>query len=238
MVGAVVELTDVVVRFGRVRALDGVSLALGEGDVVAVRGSNGSGKTTLLRAVAGVLAASGGRRVGPKRCAYVPALVEPPGLSAGAWLFRVPRSGREDPTPVLDALGFTGDLSRSSRVLSFGNLRKLMIAEAFSSKPALVVIDEATAGLDARGIAGLATLVAGRRSQGGAVVLADQFARPTLGADRVLTVRAGVLVSQIEEESSALDGYVDVALTGPADRLESLLDQARRIGFERAVSEE
>ncbi len=237
MAGVVVELSDVVVRFGRVRVLDGVSLVMGEGDVVALRGSNGSGKTTLLRTLAGVLAPSDGRRVGPKRCAYVPALVEAPALNAGAWLLGVPRSGRENPTPVLGALGFTGDLSRPCRALSFGNLRKLMIAEAFSSNPALVVIDEASAGLDAHGIDGLTMLVARCRTQGGTVVLADQDDRPTLGADQVLTVQAGALVSGVEDSTAASQGCVDITLTGPANRLGPLLEQAHRIGFERAVSD-
>ena len=228
---AVIELSDAVVSFGRVRVLDGVSLALAPGDVVAIRGRNGSGKTTLLRAMAGVLALSAGRRTGPATCAYVPALIEPPVLSAGSWLRSVPRVRRDDGAAILEILGFTGDLSRSCRVLSFGNLRKLMIAEAFASNSRLVVVDEASAGLDAAGIAGLTALVASRRAQAGALVLADQHERPTLGADIITTVRAGKLASSIGEHGDVPSGDVEITLVGPAARRDHLVERAARIGF-------
>ena len=54
------ELQDVEARYGQVRALHGVSLAVAEGEMVAVLGANGAGKTTTLRAVSGTVRRSGG----------------------------------------------------------------------------------------------------------------------------------------------------------------------------------
>ncbi len=55
------EASDIVVRYGAVLALNGVSLAVGDGEIVAVVGSNGVGKSTLLRSIAGILAPESGR---------------------------------------------------------------------------------------------------------------------------------------------------------------------------------
>ena len=53
------EIRDVVVHYGRIRALHGVSLSVGEGDFVAILGANGAGKTTTLRAISGTVKTSG-----------------------------------------------------------------------------------------------------------------------------------------------------------------------------------
>jgi len=53
------ELTNVEARYGPVQALHGITLSVGEGEVVAVLGGNGAGKTTTLRAVSGLVSASG-----------------------------------------------------------------------------------------------------------------------------------------------------------------------------------
>jgi branched-chain amino acid transport system permease protein len=62
--GAVVEATEVSVSFGGVRAVDGVSLTLNEGEILGLIGPNGSGKSTFLNAATGVVSASGALRIG------------------------------------------------------------------------------------------------------------------------------------------------------------------------------
>ena len=132
---SLLALDAVTVRLGGRAVLHDVDLAVGPGEVVGVTGPNGSGKTTLLRVAANVLRPAGGRRVGRPALAYVPAAVDPPLLRARAWLAGVRRVRRVDPSTVLERLAFDGELERPCRELSFGNLRKLLLADASAAVP-------------------------------------------------------------------------------------------------------
>lgn len=223
---AVVVLRDVVVRFGRTVVLDGVSLSLGSGEIVGVRGSNGAGKTTLLRLLVNAYRPHAGARVGPRRSAYVPATIEPPALAAGVWLERMPRTSRSDPIVALDLLGFDGDLGSPCRALSFGNLRKLLLAEAFSAGEQLVVVDEVSAGLDDAGLAGVRTLIERAVASSTTVVLADQESRPFPPGTPVVRIARGSLIAE------ASDPVVDtVTLRGPLASRRDLLDRAAEFGY-------
>ena len=154
----VLALRDVSVRFGRRTVLSEVTVALQRGEVVGLRGANGSGKTTLLRVLAGVLRPSSGVRVQRPSVAFVPAAVMPPPVSAEHWLVGV-RRHRSGWSDALEQLCFDGDRSAPCRVLSLGNFRKVLLADALTSGADVVVLDEATVGLDDRGRAGVITLV-------------------------------------------------------------------------------
>src|SRR3982750_959432 len=69
MAEPLLELQQVEARYGPVKALHGVSLAVGEGEIVAVLGANGAGKTTTLRAISGTVRRSGTIRFAGKRIA-------------------------------------------------------------------------------------------------------------------------------------------------------------------------
>src|SRR3954447_1735016 len=85
------ELSDVHARYGAVRALHGVSLAVGEGEVVAVLGANGAGKTTTLRAISGTVRRTGAIRLGGRRA---PPPERPPPPAAPAAPRARPRRSR------------------------------------------------------------------------------------------------------------------------------------------------
>lgn len=225
-VSATVVLSDVVVRFGRTVVLDHVSLSLGPGDLVGVRGSNGAGKTTLLRLLVNAYRPNAGTRRGPRRSAYVPAVIEPPALAAGVWLTRLPRPRRSDPGDALDVLGFDGDLGAPCRELSFGNLHKLMLSEAFSSGEQLIVVDEASAGLDDVGLAGVRRLVEHARASAKTVVLADQQSRPFPSGTSVIRVAGGVLHPETDDAEIG-----SVMLRGPLAARPELLERAGELGF-------
>ena len=213
------------VRFGRVAVLSNIDFAVAAGDVVSISGANGAGKTTLLRAVAGVFQPGTGRRVGPPSCAYVPSVVKHTPITAEKWLTGMPRSRRVDPHEMLDAMGFDGDLGNDCRALSFGNSRKLLLAEALSSTEQLIVIDEVSAGLDQQGLAGLTGIIRNSATAGTAFVLADQQSRPVPSATVSYTVANGMLRARPPGE------HVSVEFSGPAENLEGLIANAGELGF-------
>ena len=231
---AVVALRDVTVRYGRRTVLDRVSLAVAGGEILALRGRNGSGKTTLLRVLANVARPAGGCRTGPATCAWVPAALEPPSVAAGAWLDGLPRRRPGDRRAALERLGFDGDLGAGCRTLSFGNLRKLVLAEALTAGQSLVLVDEVSAGLDTAGLDGLSQLVEAVAAAGTAVVLADQDSRPLPLAHRSVRVVRGGLRSGGE---AAGDEVVEVLLEGPAARVGDLWAAAHRLGFRPAAGD-
>ena len=151
-----------------------------------------------------------------------------------AWLAGVRRARRVAPGGVLEQLAFDGALDRPCRELSFGNLRKVLLADAFSSNADLIIIDEATEGLDSRGAAALVELMTETRNRNGGVLFAEQQTQQLVGADRLVSVRQGTLV--VESWSSA--GEVTVSLRGSAERLHELTESAEVLGFRYIVEHE
>ncbi len=229
-----VTLDRVTVRLGGRPVLRDVTFALSRGEVVGITGPNGAGKTTFLRVAARLVRPAAGTRTGQPRLAYVPPALQPPLLAAGAWLRGVRRDRAVEPVTVLDRLGFDGDLDRPCRELSFGNLRKLLLADAFSSRAELVVIDEASEGLDSRGAATVVALMAEVRARGAAVLFSEQETQRIAGADRVAAVRDGVVT--VDAVHAA--GEISVQLRGPAARLADLTAQAEALGFRYTVERE
>ena len=154
-------------RFGERAALDGVDLRVGEGEFLLVTGPNGAGKTTLLRVLATVLRPSAGavsvaghelpRAAGKARplIGYVghgpltyPGLTARENLELYAALYGVP--GRRV-GPALDRVGLDARGRDPVSEFSRGMAQRLALARACLHGPALLLLDEPTAGLDADG---------------------------------------------------------------------------------------
>jgi ABC-2 type transport system ATP-binding protein len=164
-----VELADLTRRFGRTRAVDGVSLEAGPG-VFGLLGPNGAGKTSLLRMMATVLAPTSGRlrllgrdpgvfshrreirrRLGylPQNLGYYPGFTVVEFVEYFALLKEMPPG--QVPRAVAAAVERVGlgDKARAKlRTLSGGMLRRAGIAQAIVNDPELLLLDEPTAGLD------------------------------------------------------------------------------------------
>lgn len=220
-----VRLDAVGVRFGRHDVLGDVSLTVDVGEHVCVRGGNGAGKTTLLRLVAGALRPTRGTRTGPRSCAYVPPALAPPSISVGGWLHGVRRRRVGDLWAALTCLGFDGDAHASCRELSFGNLRKVLLADAFTASVPLVAIDEVHVGLDHAGRTGLEQLLTRARARGTTVVVAAQDDDAVERTDRTLVVGRGRVVE------GSTSHVVHHTLRGPRTAEGELLDAAARLGF-------
>lgn len=156
--------------FGKVTALDGLDLTV-PGGMYGLLGTNGAGKTTLMRVLAGVLPPTAGTvRVGghdlttrtgrlavQRRLGYLPQdLGLYPDLSAQEFLDYVGLLKGLDDTAarrrqigeLLDMVGLADAATRKLRGFSGGMRRRVGIAQALLGDPALVVVDEPTAGLD------------------------------------------------------------------------------------------
>jgi ABC-type multidrug transport system ATPase subunit len=220
-----VELREVALSFGKQTILRNVSLGVQRGEVVALRGANGSGKSTLLRILAGVLRPSAGQRIGRPSAAFLPVGVTPPQLSANDWLTSL-RPGRSGWADALEELGFRGDRNEPCRVLSLGNFRKMLIADALTSGAQLILLDEATVGLDDPGRDALTTMVRRLSATGTSVVMSEQDAEPIPSATATWRVRNGQVLAAAESHD-----IVTATFTGDRAELAGLTAEAERLGF-------
>jgi putative ABC transport system ATP-binding protein len=217
------ELRDLVKHYETageetVRAVDGVSMAVQAGEMVALYGPSGSGKTTLLLMVAALLAPTSGEVLVNGR--DVSSLSEReashfrlremgfvrqnfdllPGVSAVdntvlKLLKDTPwKQAHAHVRPLLERLGLGERLNHRSETLSMGERQRVMIARALSTEPKLLLADEPTGSLDtARGREVLDLLRELCRERGVAIVLVSHDPQAAGYADRVLALRDGKL---------------------------------------------
>ncbi len=201
-------------------AVEDVSFSLCPGERAALVGPNGSGKSTLLFALAGlrrpasgtVRVAGAGGRVDPSRLpgrqlARTLGLVfQNPELGfvastcAGEVAAGLPTSGRSagpGDSSVAEALrdfGLAPLADENPFRLSEGEQRRLSIAAASVTRPAVLLLDEPTFGLDRRGADAVVTLLDGLRAAGQAQIMATHDPRLVPACDRVIALDAGRLV--------------------------------------------
>jgi branched-chain amino acid transport system ATP-binding protein len=158
------ELDDVSARYGQIRALSGVSLTVGEGEIVALLGANGAGKTTTLRAVSGTVRRTGSVAFAGKRLVRAtPETVARAGIAhvpEGRGIFAelsvwenlrmgaYSRRGRTDFRTVLAYFPWLESRRhQQAGTLSGGEQQMLALARAFLQRPRLLMLDEPSLGL-------------------------------------------------------------------------------------------
>lgn len=190
-------LHGVTAGVGGQAVVTGVELCGAGGEILVLVGANGAGKTTLLRTIAGLLAPMAGRvERRPERIAYLP---QDPGallhrrsvLAEVAQTLRWCRS-QEDPMAVLEALGLAELAGRDPRDLSGGQRQRAALATVLVGRPALVLLDEPTRGMDRATRRALGAVLRARADDGGSVVVAthDVELATDIG-DRVVSVASG-----------------------------------------------
>ncbi len=152
-----IELESVRVRFGSVVALSLEHLAIGTGERLGVQGPNGCGKSTLLRVLAGLLTPTEGRAEGLLAPGQAVLVHQRPYLLRGTAADNVRYSLKSQRRPPGEALAWlerlgAGHLAdRTAGDLSGGERRRVAIARALAAGPALLLLDEPFAALDAAG---------------------------------------------------------------------------------------
>ena len=203
-----------------VRAVDGVSLRIARGELVALYGPSGSGKTTLLMLIAALLAPDDGAVIVDGR--EISALSEDeraryrlrdlgyveqafdllPGANVAQnaalklWLTDDARRAEQLVEPLLVRLGLGERLRHRPDELSMGERQRVMIARALSTDPKLVLADEPTGSLDSQGSREVLQLLGEIcRERGAAVLLVTHDPQATMFADRVHALRDGRLTA-------------------------------------------
>jgi len=219
--GVILAAVDVYKNFGSTAALQGASVELARGEVVAVVGPSGSGKSTLLHCLAGIFRPDrgevwfDGRRIDQlsddrsaqlRRAAFgfvfqfgqlVPELTAVDNVALPLLLNKVhrgdayERAGSWFPRLELDGLQ-----RRRTGELSGGQAQRVAIARALVAQPRVIFADEPTGSLDSlTGERVMDLLLDNARAAGTTVVLVTHDARIAAGADRDVTVRDGVATS-------------------------------------------
>ena len=208
-----------------VRAVDGVTLDVAAGELVALYGPSGSGKTTLLMLVAALLEPDSGavlvdgREISAcsedERARYrlhelgyvdqafdlLPGGTVVENASMKLWLTGGARRAERIVEPLLVRLGLGERLGHRPEELSMGERQRVTIARALSTDPKLVLADEPTGSLDTRRGQEVLTLLSEVcRERGAAVLLVTHDPQATAFADRVLALRDGRLVDYEPDE--------------------------------------
>jgi branched-chain amino acid transport system ATP-binding protein len=210
----VLKITDLSVHYGRVRAVQNLTLEVNEGELVGLVGHNGAGKTTTLMTIAGVLRPVSGDIVFQGRSllgrspdailrggiALVPEgrrifgrLTVGENLRIGATVRRDRRRADDDLKRMLERFPvLERDWGKSGAKLSGGEQQQLAIARALLAAPKLLLLDEPTLGLAPLMVDRVFEILDGLRRDGVTILLVEQNAARTIEiSDRTYVMRSG-----------------------------------------------
>ena len=227
-------------RYGDTLALDALDLTVEPGEVYGYLGPNGAGKTTTIRLLLGLLRPTAGRAelhgddcwrdpvAAHRRVAFVSA--EPnlwEGLTGRETLEFLARVRGDEDTAYRDALidRFQLDANKKVRALSHGNRQKVQLVAAFSSRAALLILDEPTGGLDPLMEMVFRETVLEAKAAGRTVFLCSHILSEVEAVcDRIGILRAGRLVDEgtLADLRHLSAQTVEVTFDGPPPALPAL----------------
>jgi len=209
------EVRDVHLSYGRIRALQGVSVTVNTGEIVTLVGPNGAGKSSLLRAIAGVERPERGtvhylgeriearpemlvRRgivLVPEGRATLRHLTVRENLLLGAYVRR-DREIAADVERIVQRFPRLGErLAQKAGTLSGGEQQILAIGRALMARPRLLLLDEPSLGLAPLVVSAIFSTISELRDEGVTILLVEQNARQALQlADRAYVLETGSIV--------------------------------------------
>ncbi|MGW5383805.1 ABC transporter ATP-binding protein [Nocardia sp. NPDC003963] len=233
------EVTDMVVNYGRIQALHGISLRVAPGELVTLLGANGAGKTTTMRALSGLLPLTRGQirfegddisrvkaheRVvagliqAPEGRGVFPGMTVQENLDMGC--YARPFAKKPEYTAVLDRVFelFPRLLERRRQVggtLSGGEQQMLAIGRALMARPRLLLLDEPSMGLAPMVIQQIFRIIAEINATGTTVLLVEQNARQALArSDRAYIMETGAVTKTGRGRELLDDPAVQAAYLG------------------------
>jgi branched-chain amino acid transport system ATP-binding protein len=233
----VLELTEVHVRYGNIRALQGVSLRVDTGELIALIGGNGAGKTTTLRAISGLLRPSQGAITldGTDLTSASTDRIVGLGIShcpEGRRIFgslTVAENLRLGAVSVSDAAAAAAELEnvfalfpllkerlgQAGGTLSGGEQQMLAIGRALMSRPRLLLLDEPSLGLAPLMVERIFETITELKRQGRTILLVEQNVHQALDvADRAYVLETGRIMLEGPAETLRHDPKVEQSYLG------------------------
>jgi branched-chain amino acid transport system ATP-binding protein len=230
------EVKDITVHYGNVAALKGVSLAVDEGEIVALVGANGAGKTTTLKTISGLRPLTSGRitfggrdisrmpghkRVivgigqAPEGRGIFPGMTVHENLMMGSY----PRKRREATSELDEVYELFPRLaqrrSHAGGTMSGGEQQMLAIGRALMAKPRVLLLDEPSMGLAPILVTQIFSIISEINRRGTTVLLVEQNAAQALAlADRAYVLETGQVVKSAPAKELLADPQVQAAYLG------------------------
>lgn len=228
-----IEIRGLRKRYGALEVLQGIDAHIPAGQITAIVGPNAAGKTTLIKSILGLTRSDSGTiEVGSvrvngdetyrRKIGYMPQIARFPSNLTGAELLAMLRELRPDASETDDGLvglfGLDSELRKKLNDLSGGTKQKINAVAAFLFKPAVLILDEPTAGLDPRSARTLKDKILEERRRGRTFIITSHvMAELEELADNVIFISDG-----------------KVRFSGSIDQIKHL---TRQVNLERAVAE-
>lgn len=216
---AILEIKDLIVDYGIIRALKGVNMTIKEGTIVAILGANGAGKTTTIRAISGVVKAKSGQILfdgenitnkQPYQIAKLGAIQSPEGrlilngltveenLLVGAYSLKDRKMINETIEEVYSYFPILKERKKQqASTLSGGEQQMLAIGRALMGRPKLLLLDEPSLGLAPLIVRDIFAIIDQIRKRGKTILIVEQNAYQTLKiADYVYVLELGLVKTE------------------------------------------
>lgn len=213
------KLENLVTYYGNIQTLKGISVNVGEGEIVTIIGANGAGKTTTLKTICGLVPATSGKisfmgkditnaptsnivesgiAMVPEGRKVFPRMSVLENLQLGAYLNKNQQEVKKDLEKVFDFFPILKDrIKQISGTLSGGEQQMLAIGRALMARPKLLLLDEPSMGLAPKIVANIFDIIMEINKGETTILLVEQNARMALTiATRGFVIETGKIVLQ------------------------------------------